>query len=295
MAKAFDIQRALPLLVRALFYYVFFCTVNVQVLFLVMRLPGVDFDGAKAVWANAGVIPVALTLWRLWAERRRPLPPLQPWYRGWVLGLGMFAFWSLSYLLIGALVRPERVTQLGFEVDRAIPFDPTWVFIYLCVYPMYLLPFLHDAPAGTHRRLAAGYVLVLLVAYVAFLSVPVGFARTGMPADAKQYAVWALGKVHGLDQPWNCLPSTHCAVSLLAGLAFWEMGRAIGIWGMVTAISIAVSTTLTKQHYIVDVLAGYALALSIYLLLRRAATTAEQPARGWLRSVVELARRIVRD
>ncbi len=40
MAKAFDIRRAIPLLVRALFYYVFFCIVNVQVLFLIMRLPG---------------------------------------------------------------------------------------------------------------------------------------------------------------------------------------------------------------------------------------------------------------
>lgn len=294
MARVFDIQRAIPLLVRALFYYVFFCIVNVQVLFLIMRLPGVDFDGSKAVWANCGVIPVALMLWRLWAERRRPLAPLEPWYRGWVLGLAMFAFWSLSYLLIGALVRPERVTQLAFEIDRAIPFDPGWVFIYLCVYPMYLLPFLHDAPPGTHRRLAAGYVLVLLVAYVAFLSVPVGFARTEVPAGAKQYAVWALGKVHVLDRPWNCLPSTHCAVSLLSGLALWEMGRRIGLWGMATAIGIAISTTLTKQHYLVDVVAGYVLALAIYWLLRRASTV-EQPALAWLRPVVALARKVVRD
>jgi membrane-associated phospholipid phosphatase len=294
VARIFDIQRAIPLFVRALFYYVFFCVVNVQVLFLVMRLPGVDFDGSRAVWANCGVIPGLLTLWRLWVERAHPPAPFVPWYRGWVLGLGMFAFWSLSYLAIGALVQPERVTQLAFEVDRSIPFDPGWVFIYVCVYPLYILPFLHDAPAGTHRRLAAGYVLVLLVAYIAFLSVPIGFARPGMPEGAKSYAVWALGKVHGLDRPWNCLPSTHCAVSLLAGLAFWEMGRNIGIWGMVTAISIAVSTTLTKQHYIVDVAAGYALALSIYWLLRRASAAA-QPVPGWLRPVVELARRVVRD
>jgi hypothetical protein len=292
VAKVFDIQRAIPLLVRALFYYVFFCVVNVQVLFLVMRIPGVDFDGSKAVWANAGVIPVALMLWRLWAERKRPLPPLEPWYRGWVLGLAMFAFWSLSYLLIGALVRPERVTQLGFEIDRAIPFDPGWVFIYLCVYPMYLLPFLHDAPAGTHRRLALGYVLVLIVAYAVFLAVPVGFARTEIPAGAKQYAVWALGKVHVLDRPWNCLPSTHCAVSLLAGLAFWEMGGTIRWWGVLTALSIAVSTTLTKQHYVIDVGAGYALAAAVYWLLRRA-SVAEQPA-GWLRPLVEATRRVVR-
>jgi membrane-associated phospholipid phosphatase len=295
VAKVFDIQRTIPLLVRALFYYVFFCTVNVQVLFLVMRLPGVDFDGAKAVWANAGVIPVVLMLWRLWAERARPLPPLQPWYRGWVLGLAMFGFWALSYLLIGALVRPERVTQLAFTLDRAIPFDPGWVFIYLCVYPMYLLPFLHDAPAGTHRRLALGYVLVLAVAYAVFLLVPVGFARSEIPLGAKHYSMWALGKVHGLDPPWNCMPSTHCATSLLAGLAFWEMGGRIGWWGMLTALAIAVSTTLTKQHYIVDVVAGYALALTIYWLLRRAASTAEQPAPSWLRPVLEIARRVVRD
>ncbi|MBI5477337.1 MAG: phosphatase PAP2 family protein [Deltaproteobacteria bacterium] len=292
MAKVFDIQRAIQLLVRALFYYVFFCIVNVQVLFVVMRVPGVDFDGSKAVWANCGVIPVALMVWRLWAERARPLPPLQPWYRGWVLGIAMFGFWSLSYLLIGALVRPERVTQLAFEVDRAIPFDPGWVFVYLCVYPMFLLPFLHDAPPGTHRRLALGYILVLLVAYAVFLSVPVGFARSDMPVGAKQYAVWALGKVHVFDRPWNCLPSTHCAVSLLAGLALWEMGGRIRVWGMATALGIAVSTTLTKQHYVIDVVAGYALALASYWLLRRA-SDAEQPVR-WLRPVVDAARRVLR-
>jgi membrane-associated phospholipid phosphatase len=292
VAKALDIRRAIPLLVRALFYYVFFCIINVQALFLVLRLPGVDFDGSKAVWANAGVIPVALMLWRLWAERSRPLRPLQPWYRGWVLGIAMFGFWALSYLLIGALVRPERVTRLAFEIDRSIPFDPGWVFLYLCVYPMYLLPFLHHAEPGTHRRLALGYLLVLAVAYTVFLSVPVGFDRPGMPSGAKHYAMWALGKVHGLDPPWNCMPSTHCAVSLLAGLAFREMGRGIGLWGLATALGIAVSTTLTKQHYVVDVVAGYALALAVYWLLRRA-STAEQPVR-WLRPVIELARRVVR-
>jgi len=66
--------------------------------------------------------------------------------------------------------------------------------------------------------------------------------------------------VQGSDPPWNCLPSTHCAVAMLAALAILESDRRLGVWAVATAVGIGVSTMYTKQHYLVDVLAGFTLA-----------------------------------
>jgi len=269
MSTSLDVRRVLALLRRALFFYVFFAVLNLQIVFLLLLIPAVDMDGARAAWANAGAIPTLLTVAALLLERRKPVEPLDPWHKGWLLGFVMFAFWALSYLGIGALVRPERVTRFAFEIDRAIPFHPVWVFLYVCVYPMYLLPFLVESTPAVYRRLAVGYAIVLSISYMVFLTMPVAFDRPDTSITAKQYALWVLGKVHGLDPPWNCFPSTHCAVALMSGLMLYEMHKPLGIWGLATATSIALSTTFTKQHYVIDVVAGCALAAVTYVLLKR--------------------------
>ena len=116
-----------------------------------------------------------------------------------------------------------------------------------------------------------------------FLAMPVAFDRPGLATTTPNFAEWALQLVYGRDPPWNCMPSTHCAVAMLSALALLETGRGVGWFGMFTAAAIGVSTLYTKQHYVVDVLAGFTLAAVTWKTLQwiwRNPAVVPEPARA---------------
>jgi membrane-associated phospholipid phosphatase len=245
---------------RAVFWYILFVIAVLQTVFVAVYGLGIDFDPAYMVWIVPCALPVTLTAWRIRAERPRLASfRLDPWWTWALLGAGMFGFWAGSYFLVGAITDPERVRLLSPALDRFVPFRPQFVWLYLCVYPVFLLPFLRAGRAAMHR-LVVGYLVMFAVSYTIFLWMPVAFDRPVLAETPPDFSQWALRMVYGRDPPWNCMPSTHCAVALLAGLALWESGRAIGWFGLCTATCIGISTMYTKQHYIVDVVAGFTLA-----------------------------------
>lgn len=257
---------------RFLFHYVFFLIVVQQFLFVLVGGLGFqfDFDPVLRVWVMVCFVPVALALWRVLAERRDWSGAAWPHWIHWaVVGVLMFGLWSGSYFMVGLLTNPENARLLPPEwerFDKFVPFVPSFVFLYICVYPHFLLPFLRSTRNSTGIRLVIGLVIMLAISYVVFLTMPVTFPRPSLP-ETPVLPVWVMQIVHGQDPPWNCLPSTHCAVALLAALALFECSRKLGIWALVTAFLIALSTVFTKQHYIVDALAGFALAGLTYWLL----------------------------
>lgn len=260
-------QLAHGLIRRKLFWYVFFVVIGVQATFVLAML-GADFDPDVMVWVLPLFVPVPLAALMCFVERKRLSSfALTPWPLWFVGAAVLFGFWSGSYFLVGHLTDPARAVLLPPELerfDRFVPFEPRFVLLYLTVYPLFLLPFFYSRRRSTVIRLGIGYVFMLLVSYVVFLIKPVAFPRPTLAEEWSSFAEWILQIVYGKDPPWNCLPSTHCAVALLAALALLESGRKVGVWALATALAIGVSTFYTKQHYIVDAVAGYVLAAITY-------------------------------
>jgi hypothetical protein len=74
--------------------------------------------------------------------------------------------------------------------------------------------------------------------------------------------------LHGLDQPYNLAPSLHIAMAII----LWDLYRTKlrGWWraiGAVWFMLIGISTLLTWQHHLVDVVAGGALGLGCLLIV----------------------------
>jgi membrane-associated phospholipid phosphatase len=59
------------------------------------------------------------------------------------------------------------------------------------------------------------------------------------------------------------------AYSFVAALACYRVHRQVGIAAIVWAGLIGVSTVYTKQHYVVDVVAGTAMGVAVYPLFLR--------------------------
>jgi membrane-associated phospholipid phosphatase len=74
------------------------------------------------------------------------------------------------------------------------------------------------------------------------------------------FLVWGLKTIYGSDVRYNCLPSLHVAQCFIAATVCHRVHRGVGRAAFVWASLVAVSTLFTKQHYLLDVIGGMALA-----------------------------------
>ena len=63
-----------------------------------------------------------------------------------------------------------------------------------------------------------------------------------------------------IDHPYNLFPSMHLSASFFAAFYCMRKGRIIGWITMIMAMIVGVSVVLLKQHYIMDIVAGFTVA-----------------------------------
>ena len=151
----------------------------------------------------------------------------------------------------------------GIGLDEATPLVPAWMLIYGTIFPVGFLPIFVIRDKALMRATAIAYAWTLCIAFVVFLAFPVHMVRPEV-VSANNFFEWALGLCYWADQPSNCLPSLHVALSILGALCCLKADRLVGGIALVFAILIAPSTMLVKQHYFTDVVTGTALALGAY-------------------------------
>jgi len=178
-------------------------------------------------------------------------------------GLNLLAF-GVLYPLVNWLTG-VRATTFGLYLDaeRSVPFLAAWIWAYLSINLLFLLPPLFmraaDMPLLGRRMLVAtvsGCVVFLL------LPARLGFERV-VPDDGLYGTVF--GGLFRADGPHNLVPSLHvtyaslCILSLQAAARGWRPRVAWGGW----LVAIMASTVLVHQHHLLDVVSGFALAAVI--------------------------------
>jgi membrane-associated phospholipid phosphatase len=120
------------------------------------------------------------------------------------------------------------------------------------------------------RRTVYAYLLVWFVAYAFFFVIYPTEAPRPAKVMGQGFAVWGLRALYSADPPYNCFPSLHVAHSFVSAMATCRVHRPLGAVATVCAALVAVSTLFTKQHYVLDVIAGVLLSVVAYgLFLRR--------------------------
>jgi membrane-associated phospholipid phosphatase len=190
-----------------------------------------------------------------------PAGPLaSPAYR-WSVGLGLAALQSAVYFGIGHAHLTRSTEILRTRLDDAIPF---WPWTAWCYLPFYAGTFLITIGGFRHRRLfdrtAMAVVLVMCLGALGHLFVGAEYPRPVLypPYPNLSYAFMAW--VQHVDPPGNVFPSLHVAHTTMLALLLLRDRPRLGLVALVMATLLALSTLTTKQHFIADVLAGYALA-----------------------------------
>jgi hypothetical protein len=176
---------------------------------------------------------------------------------------------GLAYSLAGCLPGPG-LALAETALDRAVPFDPRGVWLYLSFFLLVPAAYLFtDAARLTWlQRAMQACALVAGILFVAFPSTLVYPAVTGTG-----WSEAALRLLIAHDSARNCLPSLHAALTVLAALALLDPKRpwrssAVLLWGCLILHSIL----QTRRHLAVDVSAGLMLGAMCAAWARSAAT-----------------------
>ncbi|MBK5142953.1 phosphatase PAP2 family protein [Budviciaceae bacterium BWR-B9] len=157
---------------------------------------------------------------------------------------------------------------LYLQAELAIPFIPTFVWFYLSMYLVFMLPvfFLNTRDL---KRLAAELIIVTVVAAIIFLLFPaqLGFVRQ-LPESGIYREIFE--SIFALDKPHNLVPSLHVAYSVTIVLAILKNSQALVRYSLIIWLSgLILSTVFTHQHHLLDVVSGVLLSFFTYQLMDR--------------------------
>ncbi|MBE6973734.1 MAG: phosphatidic acid phosphatase [Ruminococcaceae bacterium] len=187
-------------------------------------------------------------------------------------------YWPLYGLIFYAaehLFRPYRYHVMHCALDDVIPFCEVFLIPYLFwfVYLLgiHLYTFFTNRPA--FRRLMWFIILSYSIGLVFFYCYPtVQFLRpTDFPRDNILTELMAAFYRH--DTNTNVCPSLH----VVGAMAVWYAARDTKLfahrgWRLffhTSTFLICISTVFLKQHSAIDVLVGFAVSYSVYLLVYR--------------------------
>lgn len=152
-------------------------------------------------------------------------------------------------------------------LDALIKPHPIWVFPYLLAIPIWLAALIWGAirmDRRTYRIMAVAALITVSVGVITYVVYPTYVIRPDITSQTVGSDL--LRWVYAHDQPNNALPSSHVYLTLLCGLLWmrWKpRGRLLWLTGVLV---ISLSTLFTKQHYLLDVISGAALAGLAYII-----------------------------
>jgi membrane-associated phospholipid phosphatase len=200
-----------------------------------------------------------------WTEARRSLA------RPYRVPPSMIALMALVplYLVIAGRAREVPPARPHVGLDELFAVQPAWSLVYGALYLfLILLPVIIIQEERLLRATFRAYLVLWLLSYAVFWTYPTVAPRPPS-VEGDGFAAWGLRFLYSADPPHNCFPSLHVAHTFVSALATGRVHRRLGWVALACAALVGLSTLFTKQHYVLDVVAGVALSLTIGLLFLR--------------------------
>ena len=201
---------------------------------------------------------------------------------GIILGLVTLALQHGIYLLaneLAGVVGNPSIYPKIVEIDDKIPLVAVFILPYVWAYAFWGMAPMAASKCKLDHFLnhLATYLFACVIGAIVLTFVPTymdraaeGILTEGGNFLDKLRLFWY--SLDGGEMAYNLFPSFHCINSTVAWLAVFgrkEVPLWYRIYSFVLAALICVSTLFVKQHFIIDVFSGIAIALLAYVFCER--------------------------
>jgi membrane-associated phospholipid phosphatase len=195
-----------------------------------------------------------------------------------ILGLDRATIFSSLVLLVvvylaripyDLLNHGPAVLNLNTPLDDMIPVVPAFVVPYISLQPLIYASaalFLLFRVRVFHSA-ALAMTTAFLVSYVFYVLLQTYIDRPTLTAG--DFFTRQIVAVYASDNPYNDFPSLHVALSTILAIHWWRVDRRIGMPVAAWVTLVVLSTVFVKQHHVLDIAGGLALAFSASLAFRR--------------------------
>ena len=156
-------------------------------------------------------------------------------------------------------------------LDHMIPLIPWTIWIYISYYAFIIAAYFFAAGHRNEQLVYAGAMMLsAVIGCVIFIFFPTEIPRDLYPWFGRSdMHTNMLDAIREADRPVNCLPSMHVCMTFISAVTYSITSKKswVKVFAWFWFLAISFSTMSTKQHYFVDVLAGFGLGLSVCAIM----------------------------
>lgn len=158
-----------------------------------------------------------------------------------------------------------------WRIDEWVPFIPQTIFIYLSEYPLFAAVYLLSKDEVNANKYLYSFLFLQMISVIIFIIYPTTYPRDRfpLPSDLDAVTHFFFSTLRSADTPNSCLPSLHVSSCYLSSFVFLDEQREKFPLFFAWATAIGISTLTTKQHYLIDVIAGLGMAMLVYWICHR--------------------------
>lgn len=185
----------------------------------------------------------------------------------WGILVGI-AFFGLYPLLNWYSSTRQHTFGLYFSFELEIPFIASFIWLYLSMYLILLVPvFVLNTKAL--KRLASELIIATIIAALIFLLIPchLGFTRV-LPEQPFYHLLYS--QLFNIDYPYNLVPSLHVVyAATIVFIITTNTKKYLSYLFYLWLIGLTSSTILVHQHHLLDVITGFGLSLLVHKIIGR--------------------------
>jgi membrane-associated phospholipid phosphatase len=179
--------------------------------------------------------------------------------RKWLwAALGYVAF-CLLYIFTGAIHLRTPILLAPSPIDNLLAFRGWTIWIYHSQFFFLMVTIQAIKKPENLTRMFYSMIFASLLSFAIFLLYPTVIARAVQPGS--DLTGKAFQFLYAVDSSSNCFPSLHVSLAALSAIAVFSERTRCGFFALGYALLIMLSTMTTKQHYFIDVLGGFILAI----------------------------------
>lgn len=202
---------------------------------------------------------------------KKHVEPILPLYAIIPL-IGSFVFNTIIYSTTMTLCANLPHYDFTTDLDRMVPVIPWFTYIYFLSFPFWAINYILIG-RGEKKQLfqfltadlASRVVCLFFFVFLPTTNIRPEVTGTSLADDLLRF-------LYSIDQPTNLFPSIHCLVSWFCFIGIKDredIPKWYKVFSCIFAIMVFVSTQVTKQHYLVDVVGGVLIAELTFRISRR--------------------------